>query len=208
MNINNIVDRAFDLYMPQVREEILDLATMVNYRRRFCKDYNILEIGTKFGGTFLIWNEIVGGQGHCFSIDMCDGGQHGGIGDEKMDERDRWFTENYKNCHFIRGNSHLAKTNRELFWQMNENELNGFDFVFIDGDHSYEGVKQDFEIYKQFCRPGGLIAFHDIVDSQRHRERGVYVNQFWNEVKDQYPSTQIIYGNNNWGGIGVLEMPV
>lgn len=208
MNINNIIDKAFGLYMPQVREEILELATMVNYRRRFRKDYNILEIGTKFGGTFLIWNEIVGGQGHCFSIDMCDGGLHGGIGDERMDERDRWFEEQYNTPKFIRGNSHDLETLDFLLRRMDNNAVGLFDFIFIDGDHSYEGVKQDFEMYEPFCKPNGLIAFHDIVDSPRHRERGVYVNQFWNEVKDQYPSTQIIYGNNDWGGIGVLEMPV
>lgn len=37
------------------------------------------------------------------------------------------------------------------------------DFLFIDGDHTYEGVKKDFEMYSPLVRKGGLIAFHDIV---------------------------------------------
>ncbi len=37
------------------------------------------------------------------------------------------------------------------------------DFLFIDGDHLYDGVKIDFELYKKLVRPGGLIAF------SRHR---------------------------------------
>jgi predicted O-methyltransferase YrrM len=207
MNINNVIDKAFGLYMPQIREEITELATMVNYRRKFRQNYNILEIGTKFGGTFLIWNEIVGGNGHCFSIDMCDGGLHGGIGDERMDERDQRFKERYGNCHFIRGNSHEYGTRELLISKMLECKIDFFDFIFIDGDHRYEGVKTDFLMYSPFLEINGLVAFHDIVDSQTHRDRRVHVNQLWNEVKDQYPSTQIIYGNNDWGGIGVLEMP-
>jgi predicted O-methyltransferase YrrM len=37
------------------------------------------------------------------------------------------------------------------------------DFLFIDGDHTYEGVKQDFEMYTPLVRKGGLVAMHDIV---------------------------------------------
>ncbi len=36
-----------------------------------------------------------------------------------------------------------------------------FDFLIIDGDHSYEGVKRDFENYVSLVRPGGLIVFDD-----------------------------------------------
>jgi len=36
------------------------------------------------------------------------------------------------------------------------------DFLFIDGDHSYELAKEDFINYSQFVRKGGLIGFHDI----------------------------------------------
>ncbi len=36
-----------------------------------------------------------------------------------------------------------------------------FDFLIIDGDHSYDGVKRDFENYVSLVRPGGLIVFDD-----------------------------------------------
>lgn len=35
------------------------------------------------------------------------------------------------------------------------------DFLFIDGDHSIEGCKYDFENYSQKLKPGGYLAFHD-----------------------------------------------
>lgn len=35
------------------------------------------------------------------------------------------------------------------------------DLLFIDGDHSYEGVKADWESYKKFLKPGSTVIFHD-----------------------------------------------
>ena len=35
------------------------------------------------------------------------------------------------------------------------------DLLIIDGDHSYGGVKRDFENYRPFMRSGGLILFDD-----------------------------------------------
>jgi hypothetical protein len=33
--------------------------------------------------------------------------------------------------------------------------------IFIDGDHTYEGVKRDIELYFPLLKPNGLILFHD-----------------------------------------------
>lgn len=35
------------------------------------------------------------------------------------------------------------------------------DFLFIDGDHSYEGVKKDFELYSKIISDNGVIVLHD-----------------------------------------------
>ncbi|TXC81412.1 class I SAM-dependent methyltransferase [Luteibaculum oceani] len=35
------------------------------------------------------------------------------------------------------------------------------DFLFVDGDHSYEGVKKDFDLWFPKLKPGGIICFHD-----------------------------------------------
>jgi predicted O-methyltransferase YrrM len=37
------------------------------------------------------------------------------------------------------------------------------DFFFVDGDHSYEGLVADWKVVKQLLRPGGIAAFHDVV---------------------------------------------
>jgi predicted O-methyltransferase YrrM len=40
------------------------------------------------------------------------------------------------------------------------------DVLFIDGDHSYEGVKKDYENWVQTVKPGGHILFHDACRSR------------------------------------------
>ena len=37
----------------------------------------------------------------------------------------------------------------------------GFDFILIDGDHNYPGVKLDVVLYLPFLKPGGFLALHD-----------------------------------------------
>lgn len=37
-----------------------------------------------------------------------------------------------------------------------------FDLIFIDGDHSYQAVKQDLQLWRDKLRPGGLLAGHDL----------------------------------------------
>jgi predicted O-methyltransferase YrrM len=39
------------------------------------------------------------------------------------------------------------------------------ELLFIDGDHSYEGAKADYERWRAFVRPGGHLLFHDAVDT-------------------------------------------
>lgn len=220
MNIEKIVDEAYKLYMPQVRYEITELAQFVNdYHINKIKklDYGMttLEIGTKFGGTFYIWCSLFGSEDDInISIDMSDGGIHGGISEEEMHGRDAWFRERFDNCKFIWGDSHDISTFNMCSLTLNGNQLKSYpasgnfrelDFLFIDGDHSYEGVKQDFEMYSPFVKQGGIVAFHDINDSQKHRDRNVFVGKFWNEIKDDRRFEAVEFNTNeDWAGIGCL----
>lgn len=214
--IDQIIDEAYKLYMPQIRSEIEQLYKFVQKKYYDVYPFNILEIGTKYGGTFYIWNQL-NKSGLNISIDMDDGGLHGGIGNEEMNKRDLWFQERFQNCHFIRGDSHDNKTRHKVFeflylntpFDQNDPEIQygRFDFLFIDGDHTYEGVKRDFEMYSPFVKSKSVIAFHDIIISEYHHSRNVYVGEFWNEIKknDNFIAIEIIdHPNQNWGGIGIL----
>ena len=66
----------------------------------------------------------------------------------------------------------------------------GPDFLFIDGDHSFEGVHRDFESYKNKISKNGVIAFHDA----RIFDQG-WTTKEWGPVKfiDKF-----IRGNKEW----------
>jgi predicted O-methyltransferase YrrM len=62
-----------------------------------------------------------------------------------------------------------------------------FDLVFIDGDHSYEGVKADWNNYTPHMSPFGVVVFHDTTwdlnpDSKWHRE-DMGVPRFLDELR-------------------------
>ena len=79
-----------------------------------------------------------------------------------------------------------------------------YDLIFIDGDHTYEGVKADFIAYTKLLRPGGIIALHDIVDSQVHRDRQCDVARFWREIKHHGPHLELITEPDDYMGIGMM----
>ena len=50
-------------------------------------------------------------------------------------------------------------TTDEYFQQLEPNAK--FDFIFIDGDHSYPGVKKDYESVLPYVSENGVMVFHD-----------------------------------------------
>ena len=80
------------------------------------------------------------------------------------------------------------------------------DFLFIDGDHTEQGVTADYHDYKEFVRPGGLIAFHDIVELQPLPTNQVY--HLWKRLKQVAQVEEFVNDPNQRGfGIGVLHVP-
>ncbi len=106
--------------------------------------------------------------------------------------------------HLLRLDSHQTSTIDELKKILNDEPL---DFLFIDGDHSYEGVKADFENYSPLVKPGGLIAFHDIVDNDKDKSFGTQI--FWRELKEKYSHQEFIRpeADNTGCGIGLIRLP-
>ena len=112
------------------------------------------------------------------------------------------FVKPKQNLHLIRADSHSEKTLKEVQKIFQKEPL---DFLFIDGDHSYEGVKRDFELYSPLVKEGGLIGLHDILP--RQDLPNIQVERFWKEIKDQYKSREIIgaEGTGRTFGYGLVH---
>ena len=81
-----------------------------------------------------------------------------------------------------------------------------FDFVFIDEDHSYDGVITDWNNVGKTANK--IIAFHDIYAHEYDSENGEIV-QAWEEVKVSATNCRhIIFSKyeNQWMGIGCREI--
>ena len=113
------------------------------------------------------------------------------------EEWPKWSKENMTKLYLIPDSSQKQQTldkTKEIF----NNEL--IDFLFIDGDHTYNGVRKDYEMYGPLVRKGGIIAFHDIGQNE---EGGVSV--LWNEVKNSGTSyKEFLHESNHEKGIGMI----
>lgn len=73
-----------------------------------------------------------------------------------------------------------------------------FDLIFIDGDHTEAGVTKDYNMFNGLLSENGMIAFHDIKESNGHKEHGCYVHNFWNKVKEGKKIVEFVDNNNSW----------
>lgn len=175
--------------------------------RKFClaqrvsalQPRTILEVGTAGGGTLFILSRCALPDATIISLDLPAGNFGGGY--------PIWRGAVYRRLvlprqtvHLIRGNSHdegnVARVRSLLAGSP-------VDVLFIDGDHSYAGVKRDFELYHSLVRLGGFVAFHDIV---RHPANvGCQVDRFWAEIRNNYRTEELVENPDQGGkGIGVL----
>lgn len=181
----------------QYRYEITELLKILENK----KPKYILEIGTANGGTLFLFTKIASKDAIIISIDLPEGDFGGGYPKYKIPLYNS-FKSHDQELYLFRSDSHSHET-----MQLIQKNLNGnkFDFIFIDGDHSYEGVKKDFLMYNRLLNEDGIIAFHDIVPGNEKDSGGVF--KFWKEVKNMYQSTEIVQSwNQNGGGIGILKL--
>lgn len=135
---------------------------------------NVLEIGTHKGGAALGFLSI---GCNVVSVDI--------VKQPEIKE----FETNYSNFIYLDRAKALDYMTQE------------HDMLFIDGDHSYEDCKKDYQEFSPYVKDKKLIVFHDIVNSELHKQQECEVWKFWKEIKDNN-SIEII-ADGNWGGIGI-----
>jgi predicted O-methyltransferase YrrM len=179
----------------QVREEIEELVTELAPR----KPRTVMEIGTARGGTLFLFSRVASDDAKLISLDL-PGGKYGGGYPAPKAHLYRSFARGSQEIHLLRADSHEESTRETVARIVGEGRI---DFLFIDGDHTYDGVKRDFEMYFPLVSKEGMIALHDILHHTANPEVGV--DRFWGEIKGSYDSHEIVSDRaQGWAGIGVI----
>ncbi len=162
----------------------------------------VLEIGTARGGSLYLWTQAASQDATIVSIDLPEG-EFGGAYRECRTPFYKSFAGPGQNLHLIRADSHAPSTCEQLRDILAGERL---DFAFIDGDHRYDGVRADFEQYGPLVRPGGVIAFHDVLPRSDLPE--IEVHRLWDELQSRYDGQALIGpdGSGRKLGIGVIRV--
>jgi cephalosporin hydroxylase len=179
--------------------ELEPLVKLVRERR----PQTVVEIGSLNGGTLFAWCQVAHPEALIVSIDL-PRGMFGGGYSWRDARRFRKYALPGQELHTLRRDSQDPKTVERV-----EGLLAGrsIEFLLIDGDHSYDGVKRDWQLYEPLVAESGLIAFHDILEHEA--QPLCEVDQLWRELAPLHETVEFSdpdddRGYGQWGGIGVI----
>ncbi len=164
---------------------------------------NLLEVGTAHGGTFFALAHIAVTNARLASVDLPKG-EFGGGYTRRGQKRIESYALPTQELELLQANSHDPDTYAQVVDWLEDEPL---DFLMIDGDHSREGVTQDWETYGPLVGSGGMIAFHDVAPHEA--DPRCQVSGLWRDIKPSHKTLEIIEppavdGAGQWGGIGVV----
>jgi len=151
------------------------------------KPHILVELGVYYGVSYFAFCQAVerlGLDASCFAVDTWKGDEHAGYYDESVYEQ----FKRYNDFHY----SEFSFLIRNSFDNAKDYFTDGtIDLLHIDGLHTYEAVKHDFENWLPKLSSRAIVLFHD--SNVREREFGVF--KFVQELRDTYPSFEFMHGH-------------
>lgn len=164
----------------------------------------VIEIGRGAGGSLWALCRAATDDATIVSVDLPGGPYGGHDADAETLSRYRSYASPGQDLHLIQGDSRAAETASAV-----RAVVDRADLLFIDGDHTFEGAKRDYETYLPAVRGGGLVVFHDILPHDDYPE--IEVHRLWRELRGRkleiVSPAEVTAEGGRWGGIGVLVAP-
>ena len=183
----------------QIRSEIERLLHELERRR----PRTILEIGTANGGSLYLFCEVAAPDALIVSVDL-PGGLFGGGYEATREPLYAAFARPGQRLELVRADSHDPETKRRVDALLSSGDV---DFLFIDGDHSRDGVEADYRTYSPLVTAGGAIALHDVHPGPISLVGGV--PEFWSALKPTVPARELVESDGQEGyGIGLIDVSI
>jgi hypothetical protein len=152
----------------------------------------IVEIGTHDGSSYFSFCQAVANlelDAQCFAINTWSGEEH-----ESTDGEDVYSqVSKYNNENYFSFSTLIRSTPEEALENFEEESI---DLLHIDGLHTLDAVRHNFESWLPKLSPNAVVIMHDT----NIRKRGFGVFRVFNELKALYPHFEFSHGN----GLGVV----
>ncbi len=166
-----------------------------SFLMRIFKPTTFVELGSHRGHSYFSFCQAVLEAGlatKCYAVDTWQGDEHAGNYGEEV-----YIDVNHHNQTHYAGFSHLLRmTFDDALFHFPDGSV---DLLHIDGLHTYEAVKHDFDTWLPKLAPGAIVLFHDT----NVRERGFGVWKLWEELQARYPDNMEFLHSY---GLGVLQL--
>jgi hypothetical protein len=156
----------------------------------------VVELGTHSGNSYFSICQAVKQyetDSKCFAVDTWQGDAHALSYGEEIYDMVRKHNEKY----YASFSTLLRMTFDEALSKFDDRSVN---LLHIDGLHTYDAVKHDFESWLPKLAPGAIVLFHDT--NVRKDDFGVW--KYWAELKSCFNET-IDFSHSY--GLGVLRIP-
>jgi len=158
------------------------------------KPKTYVELGTHMGDSFCAFCQAVDTlqlDTTCYAVDTWAGDEHTGHYDDSIYEDLLAYT----NAHYGGFTTLIRRFFDDALDLFDDHSI---DLLHIDGTHTYDAVKQDFEVWLPKMSQHGVIIMHDV---NEYRDNfGVW--RLWDELRVRYPSFEFLYGY----GLGVIAV--